>query len=76
MKHLKVWILGLAAIQKKQGKAKVKADLVEKGDANTKYFQIMANTRKKKNFIYSLQTDHGTVTTQADKQWVVYDYFM
>jgi hypothetical protein len=47
-----------------------------KGDANSKFFHLVANSRKRKNFIHSLQSEEaGTVTSQEDKQKVILDHF-
>jgi hypothetical protein len=48
---------------------------LKKGDANSKYFQIMISVRKKKNFIHSLQTNDGEVVTHEDKHKVILDHF-
>lgn len=47
----------------------------KKGDANTKYFQIMANVRKKINFMTALHTENGVHTSQSKKQDIVYQHF-
>jgi hypothetical protein len=48
---------------------------LRKGDANTKYFHLMANARKKKNYIHTLQTNSGLVVTQSEKHAVNFDHF-
>jgi hypothetical protein len=49
--------------------------LVKEGDANTRYFQIMVNVRKKKNFIHSLHSGDHVVWSHSDKK-VVHDHFL
>jgi hypothetical protein len=39
------------------------------------FFQIMGNVRRNKNFIHSLQTEEGVVTSQADKHRVINQHF-
>jgi vacuolar-type H+-ATPase catalytic subunit A/Vma1 len=56
-KKLKARVIGLAAVQKSRARQKSRLTWLKKGDANTRYFQIMANVRKKKNFIHALHTD-------------------
>jgi hypothetical protein len=46
------------------------------GDANTKYFHLMANSRKKENHIVSLQTENGLATSQRDKHSAIQDHFI
>jgi hypothetical protein len=50
--------------------------MAEKSDANTKFFHIMANIRRKKNFIHALQSEEGLATSQASKQEIVYHHFL
>jgi 3-deoxy-D-arabino-heptulosonate 7-phosphate (DAHP) synthase class II len=73
IKTLKMRILGIAAIEKSRAKQKSRLTWIRKGDANTKYFHLMANIRKKKNFIHALQSENGVVVTQRDKHEVIYN---
>jgi hypothetical protein len=72
IKLLKVRLLCLAAIQKSRARQISRLTWLRKGDANTRFFQIMANVRKKKNFIHSLQPEQGMVTSQEDKHNVLF----
>jgi hypothetical protein len=49
---------------------------LKKGDVNTRYFQVMANIRKQRNFIHSLQLDNGMAVTQAEKHQAVYEHYL
>jgi hypothetical protein len=51
---LKSRILGLATIQKSRARQKFRLTWIRLGDANTKYFHLMANARKKRNYTHSL----------------------
>lgn len=62
-KFLKNRLLGLSAIEKARARQQSRITWLRKGDANTKYFQIMANVRKK-NYIYMLQSEGGVVTSR------------
>lgn len=76
IKQLKRRILGLAAVEKSRAHQKSRITWLRKGDANTKYFQLMASIRKRKKFIYGLQTETNLATSQAHKQEVVYNHFL
>jgi hypothetical protein len=65
VKHLKQRLLALAAIQKSRARQKSILTWLKLGDTNSKFFHLMANVRKKKNYIYSLQTETGTTTLQG-----------
>lgn len=75
LKMLKLRILGLAAIEKSRARQRSRITWLKKGDANTKFFQLMANRRKAKNFIHSLQTGHEIVTSQHDKHQAIFEHF-
>lgn len=53
-KFLKARLLGLLAVDKARAKQKLHLTWMRKGDANTRYFQLMANVRKKMNYIHML----------------------
>jgi hypothetical protein len=76
MKHLKHRILGLSAIYRSRARQKSRLTWLQQGEANTKYFHKMASTRKKNNFIQSLQTDHGLATSQLDKHQEIFSHFL
>lgn len=75
MKFLKSRLLGLAAIEKACARQRSRLTWLCQGDANTRYFQIMANVRKKRNFIHMLQANGTTVTTQSEKHKIIFDHF-
>jgi hypothetical protein len=73
---LKSRILGLTAIQKSRAKQKSRLTWLRLGDANTKYFHLMANARKKKNHIHTLTTDNGVAVSEAKKQSVIHEILL
>jgi hypothetical protein len=75
IKHLKSRLLGLAAIQRCRARQRSKVTWLKHGDANTKFFHITVNARRKKNFIHSLHTEEGIVVSQADKHKIIFDHF-
>jgi hypothetical protein len=54
IKTLKQRILGLAAIEKCRARQCSRITWLRKRDANTRFFQVMANVRRQKNFIHAL----------------------
>jgi hypothetical protein len=76
LKLLKSRILGMAAIHKMRARQRSRLTWLQLGDADTKYFQMMANSRRKRNFIASLQGDDLVALIQEDKQNVVFQHFM
>jgi hypothetical protein len=59
IKVLKARLLGLAAIEKCRVRQKSRVIWLKKRDANTKFFHIMANIRRKKNYIHTLHSSEG-----------------
>jgi hypothetical protein len=66
-KLLKNRILGLAAMERSRAWQQSRLTWIRKGDANPKYFHIMASTRRKNNFIVVLNNGTNVVTSQRDK---------
>jgi hypothetical protein len=75
LKLLRHRLLGLAAIEKSRVRQKYRLTWIRKGDANTRFFQIMANVSKQKNYIHSLHLDNNLAATQQDKHQAIYDHF-
>jgi hypothetical protein len=76
IKRLKSRILGLAAIERSRAPQKSRLTWLRLGDANTKLFHMVANNRKKNNFIYSLQSYDGVALTQRDKHTMIFYHFL
>jgi hypothetical protein len=47
----------------------------QNGEANTKYFQIMANIKQKNNFIAALNSGTETAINQDDKHHLIFEHF-
>jgi hypothetical protein len=76
IRHLKSRILGLASAEKSRARQRSRLVWLRKGDANTRFFHVMASARKKRNFIHSLATKTGFATTQTEKHVAIYDHFL
>jgi ribosomal protein S16 len=47
------------------------------GDANTNFFHIiMANSRRKKKVIHSLESNEGVTVSQQDKHKMIYNHYL
>jgi hypothetical protein len=68
--------MGDPAIEKSRARQNSKITWMKKGDANTMIFHLMASSRKKNNFIHSLQSDNGVAFSQQDKHEVIYNHFL
>jgi hypothetical protein len=67
VKSLKLRLLALAAIEKSRARQRSRITWLRLGDANTKCFHLMANARKKKNYIHSLQAEGRVDLTHSAK---------
>jgi hypothetical protein len=76
IKALQERILGLAAIEKRRARQKYRITWLKKGDVNSKYFHLMNNVRKKRNFIHTLQTAEGAVLIESERYMAIYTHFL
>lgn len=73
--HLKMKLLGLAAIQRIRIWQRSRILWLRAGDADSKLFHIKANGRRRRNFIPLLQTDDSQLTTMVDKHRELHRHF-
>jgi hypothetical protein len=74
-KSLKAKSIGLAAIQKARARQHSRLTWIRKGDANTRFFQLHANARRRKAYISAIQSEDGVAISQQDKIKVVVECF-
>jgi hypothetical protein len=74
-RSLKMKILGLVTVQKARARQHSRLVWMRLGDANTKFFHLMANNRRRKNFIRSLVRDNKLLTSQEDKLHEAHHHF-
>lgn len=68
---LKKRVVGLAVIERARKRQSSQVTNLREGDANTKFFHLKANARRRKNHIQRLQHDGGWALSHEDKQRVV-----
>jgi hypothetical protein len=74
-KTLKVRVLGLAAIERSRRRQASRITWLREGDANTRFFHVKINSRRRKNFIPALTTDATIATTHKDKEEALFVHF-
>lgn len=74
-KELKEKILGLASLEKIRIRQRSKLTWLKCGDVNSKFFHMKTNSRKRKNFIHSLETPSGTAITCDQKKAELQPFF-
>jgi exonuclease III len=73
--RLKKKVIALAVVERARKKQCARISNIKEGDANTKFFHLRVNARRRKNHIYRLKRDHGWVTDHKEKEEVVHDHF-
>lgn len=73
--NLKSKILGLAVLNKIQIRQHSRMTWLKEGDVNSKFFHIKANSRRRKNFIQTLQSQNGLAVSAQDKAETLYSFF-
>uniref|UniRef100_A0A0E0DYK4 Uncharacterized protein n=1 Tax=Oryza meridionalis TaxID=40149 RepID=A0A0E0DYK4_9ORYZ len=72
--NLKSRVLGLAMLNKIKIRQWSRLTWIQEGDVNSKFFHLKANSRRRKNFIQSLQTPTGIAVTNQDKEEELYRF--
>jgi hypothetical protein len=68
-------LLGLVAIEKSRVRQKSRITWLKKWAASTEFFHIMANVKRRKIYIHSLQTNEGLVVSQTQKHAAIFNHF-
>ena len=74
-KEPKSRILGLVVIERIRSRQRAHVNWLWVGDANTRFFHLKANARRRKNFIPTLTSDHVVATEHGHKAALVKDFF-
>lgn len=73
--RLKKRIMGWAIIEKARRKQCSRVLYLKEGDANTRFFHLKANGRRRKNFIHKLENNDAWAFTHRDKQQIINQHF-
>jgi hypothetical protein len=72
---LKRRVKGLAAMDRSRKRQASKILYLREGDANTKFFHLRVNARRRKNLIVRLMHNNGWAVTHEDKAGLIFDHF-
>jgi hypothetical protein len=73
---LKARLLGIAAMERAKWKQRARLSWIKLGDANTIFFHLRANGRRRKNHITALRSIDGSqVTEHAAKAQILHQHF-
>jgi hypothetical protein len=68
---LKKRILGWLVVEKARKKQTAHISYIKEGDANTRFFHLRANGRRRKNFIQRLREGQGWLFKHHDKRQLI-----
>ena len=74
-KRLKRRVVGLAVLEKARKRQTSRITNIKEGDANTKFFHLRINRRRRKNFIHRLRHNAGWVTDHNHKKDIIHRHF-
>ena len=74
-KRLNRKIIGWAILEKSRKRQNSRVTNLKEGDANTRYFHLRANHRRRKNFIHRLKHNNGWVTDHNAKDKIIHSHF-
>lgn len=74
-KRLKRRVVGLAVLERTRKRQSSRITNIKEGDANTRYFHLRINGRRRKNLIHRLKQGNDWVTDQDHKKNIVHSHF-
>ncbi|KAG2650224.1 hypothetical protein PVAP13_1NG173519 [Panicum virgatum] len=74
-KGLKRQVLGYAVVERSRKRQASRITNLKEGDANTRFFHLKANARRRKNHIQRLQVNGGWAITHEEKAILINDHF-
>ena len=75
-KRLKQRVVSLAAIERSRKRQCAHMRNLKDGDANTKYFHMKINARRRKNFILRIKSGPGWLTKHEDMEHTIHSHFI
>jgi hypothetical protein len=72
---LKRKVVALAVVERARRKQCARINNIKEGYANTKFFHMRVNARRRKNHIHRMKDNHGWVTDQNAKEEIVSNHF-
>jgi hypothetical protein len=72
---LKKRLTGWLVIEKARKKQCARINNIREGDANTRFFHLRANGRRRKNFVQHLRHNGGWFFKHDDKQRLIQEHF-
>jgi hypothetical protein len=73
--RLKKRVIGLAALERSRKRQASRITTLKEGDANTRFFHLRVNARRRKNHILRLKHNNGWVTEHNQKKSIIHNHF-
>jgi hypothetical protein len=73
--RLKRKFIALAVVERARKKQCARVANIKEGDANTKFFHMRVNARRRKNHIHLLKKNQGWVTDHDAKENIIFEHF-
>jgi hypothetical protein len=73
--RLKKKVIALAVVERARKKQSARIANIKEGDANTKFFHLRVNGRRRKNYIQRIKHNNGWITDHVAKEHVVHNHF-
>jgi hypothetical protein len=72
---LKRRVVSLALVERARKKQCARITNIKEGDANTKFFHLRVNARRRKNHIHRIKHNNGWITDHEHKEEIVHSHF-
>jgi hypothetical protein len=72
--HLKSKVIALAVVERSRKKQCARIANIKEGDANTKFFHLRVNARRRKTHIYRLKHNQGWVMEHGEKESIIHNH--